>query len=195
MINKDTLITVINKYNGTVGYDIPDSNMHRNFYPNETKEITFGELEKLFYAPGGNTILEDFLEITNEEAINKLFYSKVEPEYHYTIKDVKTIMQKGSLDQFLDLLDFSPEALKENIKELAVDLPLNDLAKRQAILEKLGFDVSKAIEIKKVKYDGAEDKEIEVKDNRPNGRRTAPIKKEEMPAPSGRRYKPENTTV
>jgi len=53
MVNKDTLVTVINKYNGTVGYDVPDLGVHRNFYPNEKKEISFNELEKLTFAPGG----------------------------------------------------------------------------------------------------------------------------------------------
>jgi len=74
MINKDTLIKVINKYNGTVGYDVPDLNVHRNFYPNESKDITFDELEKLSYAPGGDVILQDFLEITNKEAVTLLFH-------------------------------------------------------------------------------------------------------------------------
>jgi adenylate cyclase class IV len=40
------------------------------------------------------------------------------------------------------------------IKSIAVELPLNDMAKREAILNKLGFDVTKAIEIKNTKYDG-----------------------------------------
>jgi len=43
-MEKDTLVKVVNKYNGTVGYDVPDLNIHRNFYPGETKEITFNEL-------------------------------------------------------------------------------------------------------------------------------------------------------
>ena len=33
------------------------------------------------------------------------------------------------------------------VKDMAVALPLNDVAKRQAILEKLNFDVTKALEI------------------------------------------------
>jgi hypothetical protein len=43
-MEKDTLVKVVNKYNGTVGYDVPDLSIHRNFYPGETKEITFNEL-------------------------------------------------------------------------------------------------------------------------------------------------------
>ena len=69
---------------------------------------------------------------------------------------------------------------------MAVNLPLNDVTKREAIKKKTGFDVTKAIEIKNTKYDGEQDS---VESTKNTGRRTAPIKKQ-FPAPSGRRYKP-----
>jgi len=188
MINKDTLVKVTNKYNGTVGYDVPDTNIHRNFFPNETKEVTYDELERVYYAPGGAIILKEYLEIKNEEVINSLFYNKPEPEYHYTKQDVKQILETGPLDQFLDLLDFAPEAIKEMVKDIAVDLPLNDVAKRQAIAEKLGFDVTKAIEIKNTKFDGGDEDTNEGYGKL--NRRTAPLKEKAAPAPSGRRYVP-----
>ena len=70
---------------------------------------------------------------------------------------------------------------------MAVDLPLNDMAKRQAIQEKLGFNVTKAIEIKNTKFDGGEEN---ISNNVATTRRRAnpPTKKEA--APSGRRYNP-----
>ncbi len=184
MINKDTLVQVVNKYNGTVGYDIPDLRIHRNFYPNETKEISFEELQKLSYSPGGDIILNEYLEITNEEVIRELFSKEPEPEYHYTKEDIKQLMQTGTLDQFLDCLDFAPESVKEMIKDMSVELPLNDVEKRNAVQEKLGFDVSKAIEIKNMKSDGEESDS-----SSPNRRRTAPLKAE-VHTPSGRRYRP-----
>ncbi len=189
IIDKNTLVKVINKYNGTVGYDVPDLGVHRNFYPNESKEITFDELEKLSFSPGGDVILNEFLEITDKKVIAQLFSREPEPEYHYTKEDVKKLMQTGTLDQFLDCLDFAPESVKEIIKDMAVELPLNDIAKRQAIQEKLGFDVTRAIEIKNTKFDGGDEDNSE-EYGRINKRRAAPIK--EPIAPSGRRYKPEN---
>lgn len=189
MISRDKLIKVSNKFGGTVGYNVPDTNIHRNFYPNQTREVTFDELEKVFFAPGGEKVLRDFLEIQDEEAIQALFASDIEPEYHYTRDDIKELMTRGSLDQFLDCLDFAPEVTKEIIKELAVDLPLNDVEKRNAIQEKLGFNVTKAIEIKNTKYDGeGESEKTETK----SARRAAPLKPETgAAAPTGRRYKPE----
>lgn len=189
MINKDTLVKVINKYNGTVGYDVPDLRVHRNFYPGESKDITFDELEQLSFAPGGRTILEEFLEIKDKEVIKSLFGGDPEPEYYYSKDDIKTLMTTGTLDQFLDCLDFAPEAVKEIIKDMAVELPLNDVAKRNAVLEKLDFDVTRAIEIKNTKYDSGE-ADTSGSSGKTN-RRTAPIKSENAAAaPSGRRYKP-----
>lgn len=187
MVNKDTLIKVINKDNGIVGYTVPDLGVHRNFYPGETKEVTYEELEKLSFIPGGMVILKELLEITDREATRQLFSKEPEPEYHYTKDDVKQLLLTGTLDQFLDCLDFAPEVIKDMVKDMAVDLPLNDMAKRQAIQEKLGFDVTKAIEIKNTKFDGG-DEDNSGDYGRINKRRTAPIK--EAIAPSGRRYKP-----
>ena len=73
----------------------------------------------------------------------------MQPEYGYTIEDITKLMEKGSLNEFLDCLDFAPEGVLNNIKDLAISLPLNDMSKRQAILEKLGFDVTNAIELMK----------------------------------------------
>ena len=184
-MDKNTLITVINRDSGVVGYTIPDmNNFHRDFYPNESKQITFEQLEKLSFTPGGAMILKDFLEITNKEAANLLLHESPQPEYFYSKQDVKRIMQSGSLDEFLDCLDFAPEVIKSMIKELAVSMPLNDVAKRDAIKEKLGYDVSRAIEIKNTKYDG----DTDISDNKAktNGRRVEI--NNSTPAATGRRY-------
>lgn len=189
MIDKNKMVKVINKFSGTVGYDVPELGFHRNFYPHESKEISFNELEKLSFIPGGDVILKDYLEIVDEDAIMALFNETPEPEYHYSEEDVKKLLTVGSLDQFLDCLDFAPDVIKDMVKDLSVELPLNDMAKRQAIQEKLGFDVTKAIEIKNTKYDAETERETSEREVK-SGRRAAPIKSDTVAAPSGRRYKP-----
>ena len=190
-MDKNKMIKVINKFNGIVGYEVPELGVNRTFYPRETKNISYDELEKLSYLPGGSSILKNYLEITDEEVMMELFNIKPEPEYHYSENDVKTLLMTGSLDQFLDCLDFAPPVIIDMIKDMAVTLPLNDMAKRDAIKDKIGFDVTKAIEIKNTKYDGeAEENNIEERTSA-SGRRTAPIKTDNSSAaPSGRRYKP-----
>ena len=189
MIDKNKPVKVSNKFGGIVGYDVPESNLHRNYYPNQIKEVTYGELEQVFYAPGGERILREFLEIQDDEVIKELFSGGIEPEYHYSKEDIKQLMLTGTLDQFLDCLDFAPAVTKEIIKDMAVELPLNDYSKRQAIQDKLGFNVTKAIEIKNTKYDGETENQETSQPKRK--RRTSPINGATA-APTGRRYKPIN---
>lgn len=149
MLEKNTIIKVMNRDNGTVGYTIPDlNNLHRNFQPKEEKEVTMEELRKLSYLPGGETIIRDCLIIENEEALKELL-SNVEPEYFYTEEDIKTLLTSGTIDQFMDCLDFAPSGVIDLVKDLAVKMEINDIRKRQAILEKTGFNVDKAIQINK----------------------------------------------
>lgn len=190
-MDRDKKIKVVNKFNGIVGYAVPELGVNRTFYPKETKYISFDELEKLTYLPGGESILKENLEIMDEEALMELFNVAPEPEYHYTEEDVKTLMTSGSLDQFLDCLDFAPEVIIDMIKNLAVELPLNDMAKRDAIREKTGFDVTRAIEIKNTKYDAADENTSAEEPVATSKRRAAPLKSEtKTAAPTGRRYQP-----
>lgn len=149
-MEKSTLIKVLNRDNGAVGYAIPEMNgLKRIYQAGETKEITFEEIEKLSYIPGGKELLEDSLVILNNDEAIKEILGHVEPEYSYSKEDVINLMKNGSLDEFLDCLDFAPEGVKDLIKTLSVELPLNDVAKRDAILNKLGFNVDNAIRIKR----------------------------------------------
>jgi len=160
-MEKTTLIKVLNRDNGSVVYSIPEMNgLRRVFQAGETKEITFEELEKLSYIPGGMELLEDSLVILdNREAIS-LILGHVEPEYSYSKDDIIKLMKTGSLDEFLDCLDFAPEGVKDLIKTLSVELPLNDVAKREAIFNKLGFNVDNAIRIKRESSEPTEEKPI-----------------------------------
>lgn len=157
-MERTTRIKVLNRDNGSVIYSIPEMNgLRRVFQAGETKEVTFEELEKLSYIPGGLRLLRDSLIIKDEEAI-KLLLGQVQPEYSYTEKDIIKLMQEGTLDEFLDCLDFAPQGVKELIKRLSVNLPLNDVAKREAIYDKLGFNVDNAIRIKRESTDPVEQK-------------------------------------
>ena len=170
-MEKDTLIKVTNRDTGRVGYSVPELNVNRQFAPKETKEITFEELRQLSYIPGGDVMLSQYLVVRNEEAVKELL-NGVEPEYYYTEDEIKGIMINGSQDAFLDMLDFAPEGVLNLVKDLAVSLPLNDMAKREAILQSLGFNVTRAIEIQNTKYDG--DNSTAEVENKPVRRTTAP---------------------
>lgn len=152
-MKKTDMIKITNRDSGRVGYDIDELGIKRRFAPRETKEISFEELEKLSFLSGGLTLIKNYLIVKNEEAIKELGI-KVEPEYFYNEEDIKNILLKGSMNEFLDCLDFAPDGVIDMLKKMAVSLPLNDVAKRDAILEKTGFNVTRAIEINNTKNDG-----------------------------------------
>ena len=74
----------------------------------------------------------------------------VEPEYWLDDEGVKNLLLKGSLDEFLDCLDFAPSGVIDLIKKYAIALPLNDVAKREALLKKTGFDVDTVLRNQKL---------------------------------------------
>lgn len=146
-IDNKEIIKVTNRFNGSVGYTIRDlNNLSRVFSPNETKEITMEELRKLSWETGGRTLINDYLIIQDEDALKEILGSP-EPEYYYTEEDVKDLLLNKSLDALKDCLDFAPKGTIDLVKKLAVELPLNDVTKRQAILDMTGFNVTSAIAI------------------------------------------------
>lgn len=167
-MDKDKLVKITNRDSGMVFYVIPELNgLHRSFQPDETKEVPFDELKKLSYLPGGMTLLENSFIIEDDAAVAQIL-GKVQPEYNYKPADIKRLLTEGSLEEFLDCLDFAPDGVKEIIKTMAVELEINDVAKRDAILEKLNFNVNNAIDIKrKINQDSQE------KDKTPVRRRVA----------------------
>lgn len=144
MINQETMYNVKNRSSSVVVYRIPESNLRREFAPGETKRIPFGELEKLTYQQGGREMLEQFLQIVDEVVTTDLNVHR-EVEYNMSESQIKDLLISGSLDAFLDALDFAPIGVIDLIKTMAVKLPLTDLNKRKALKEKTGFDVDKAL--------------------------------------------------
>lgn len=143
-MDSNKVFNVKNRSAGVVGYNIPEEKIRREFAPGETKKISFYELEKLSYQPGGTKMMEEFLLIYNDEAIEELNL-RTEPEYRMTEADVVKLIKEGSLDEWLDALDFAPAGVMDLIKQLSVTMPLNDYNKRKALKDKTGFDVDLAI--------------------------------------------------
>lgn len=134
---------VKNRSASVVGYTIPDLNARRRFAPGEVKQISEEEIEKLLYQPGGRELFLDNLQVDKKEMIKLGF--EVEPEYFYSEEDVKRIMLTGSLDEYLDMLDFAPDGIVNLVKDLAVKLPLTDMNKIEGLKRKIGFDASAAL--------------------------------------------------
>lgn len=144
-MNTEKICLVKNRSAGVVVYRIPDDNVRRYFQAGETKRIPAAELERLTFQNGGRELIADYLQITDESVIQDLNIP-TEPEYWMSEAQVRDLLISGSLDSFLDALDFAPAGVIDLIKKFAVEIPLNDVAKRDALKKATGFDVSKALE-------------------------------------------------
>ena len=173
------ILKVKNRSASLAVYSIPEINVRREFAPGETKNITYGELEKLSYQPGGRAIMQNFLQIIDPEATGDLGINR-EPEYDLSEQQIIDLMTNGSLDAFLDCLDFAPVGVIDLIKKFSVSLPLNDIDKRDALKKKTGFDVTVALANMQKEKEDMETPVVENKERRvkaesiPEGRRTTP---------------------
>lgn len=143
-------IKVKNRSDYVVTYTIPElgerTNVRRVYSPQEVKTVSFEELETLSFSRGGKSILTHYLQVSDEETLEKL---GIVPEFEYFMseEDVKNLVKSGSYDSFLDALDFAPAGVIDLIKKYAVELPCNDNAKREAMRKILKFDVDSALRI------------------------------------------------
>ena len=179
MIRSEDMFNVKNRSTSVVVYRIPESNLRREWAPGEVKRIPFGELEKLTYQPGGRELIANFLQIMENEVTDDLNVHR-EPEYNMSEEQVRDLILNGSIDAFLDALDFAPLGVIDLIKTMSVQLPITDMAKREALKAKTGFDVDKAIENDRAskednKKETITDKPVErrVTEFTPTGRRTS----------------------
>ena len=181
-----TMYRVKNRGASTVVYKIADKGIRREFKPGQIMQISSEELEELTFQPGGTMILSQFLQILDLDGIQAA-HIKTEPEYHMSEADVAKLITSGSLDAFLDALDFAPIGVIDLIKKLSISIPMVDIPKRKALKEKTGFDVEAAL--KHNEEDKEDDQKTILKQN--SGERR--VKTEEVPA--GRRTTPKYNII
>ena len=182
----EIIYKVKNRSASRVGYSIPEDGIRRTFAPGEIKNITYNELLKLSYQPGGREMMVQFLQILSDNGLDKLNIH-AQPEYHMSEQQVVDLLRTGSMDAFLDALDFAPVGVIDLIKKFSVQLPLNDMNKRKALYEKTGFDVTKALihdEESKAPETVEEKAAAAAKSSAPAGRRSAANYKPTTPAPA-----------
>lgn len=143
-MTNETYFNVKNRSAGIVVYSIPEDGVRREFAPNETKRIRFQELEKLSYQSGGRELMQHFLQITNTEVLNNLNI-QAEPEYYMNDEQVIDLIKNGSIEAWLDCLDFAPIGVIDLVKKYAVAVPVSDIEKRRTLKQKTGFDVDAAL--------------------------------------------------
>jgi hypothetical protein len=141
---EEKICVVKNRSAGVVVYNIPELGVRRTFAAGETKRVPYRELVALSYQSGGTVLLRQFLQVTDTKAISELAINP-EPEYYMNENQIIELIKTGSLDAFLDCLDFAPVGVIDLIKTFSVTIPLSDYEKRKALKEKTGFDVDAAL--------------------------------------------------
>lgn len=140
----ERIFEVKNRSSSVLVYSIPEERIRREFMPGETKKIKFSELEMLTYQPGGQSMINNYLLIKDAQGVKDL-NTKTEPEYYMTEEQIIELIRNGSIEAFLDCLDFAPAGVIELVKDLSIKLPISDYQKRQALKEKIGFDIDAAL--------------------------------------------------
>lgn len=167
---QEKMYIVKNRSASRICYRLPEDGIRREFAVGESRRISHTELEKLSYQTGGRELMANFLQIQDEEAL-KNFGIHTEPEYNMSEEQIIDLIKNGSLDAFLDCLDFAPVGVLDLVKKFSVTIPLDDYKKRQALKAKTGFDVDVAL--KNIAAEKAED-ENSANSIEPVGRRVKP---------------------
>lgn len=138
------ILTIKNRSTGMVVYRLDNGRIRRELQPGEAIKVDASELEKLTYQPGGRELIQRYLLVSDEDTLNEINVHR-EAEYYMQEKDIIKLLKDGSLDEFLDCLDFAPQGVIDLILKYAVSLPITDINKMNALKEKTGFDVLAAL--------------------------------------------------
>lgn len=146
-VSDSTLVNVRNLSGNSVSYQIPEDHRRVVFQPNEVKKIPAGELRKLYFKPGGDIMLVDYLNVDNEELREEFNIPSDVPEYEWTLADVADVINNGDVDVIKDALEFGPQAIRDAIVDYAIKNKIADNNKRKAIEEISGLHVDAAIRL------------------------------------------------
>ena len=88
---------------------------------------------------------EELTLVKTDENVTENLNIHTEAEYYMSEEQIVDLIKNGSLDAFLDCLDYAPVGVIDLMKKFAVSLPMDDIKKRKALKDKTGFDVDTAI--------------------------------------------------
>lgn len=172
MADVKKMYNVKNRSASVVVCRIPELGIRKEFAPGETMKMSYDELEKLSYQPGGRELMANFLQIM-EDKVNDSLGVHRENEYYMNEQQIIDLLKNGSIPAFEDCLDFAPIGVIDLVKRFAIDLPLTDTLKIRILKDKTGFDVEKAlVNSEEDKVAESIEKKTETEKSAQTGRRT-----------------------
>ena len=147
-MDKKQIIRVKNLTANHVYYNIPEDNIHRKFGPFEEKQLTYEEIQKLYYQNGGDVLIKDYLQIKNKEVALEFGVEEesFENEYSWDREKVDKVLTEEHIDVLHDALDFAPEGIVDLIISEAIRLRIVDINKRNLIQECTGKNINNMIQ-------------------------------------------------
>lgn len=131
---------VMNRSTGVAVYSLPELNIRRVFNIGEIKELKEEEITALYNTDAGRDLLTNILQVQNKEYVRRNIWPDAPIEYFWTIEEIKTCIEKDSVELFAETIDYAPEGVIDIIKELAWRGPISDINKAEVLKQKLGFD-------------------------------------------------------
>ena len=141
-------IRVKNLTGSIVVYNIPEDNVRRKFGAFEEKEISYDELQKLYYQNGGETLIKDYLQIQDKKVAAEFGVDEesFDNEYSWDKEKVDKVLTEEHIDVLHDALDFAPEGIIDLIVSEAIRLRIVDINKRNLIQECTGKNINNMIQ-------------------------------------------------
>lgn len=171
----DELVTVTNITRSPIGYTLSSNNVRRIIAGGATVKVTADELRNLNLESGGNVLIKDYLRVNNRDLALEFGISEdlFDHEYNWGREKIDDVLLNGSMDEFLDALDFAPHRVINMLVERAVELEAPDNNKLNALSKRTALNISSMIENKHA-YDEKKEEEA------PKARRTAENEPEEV---------------
>ena len=144
MIDKDTVCTIESLCDVELGYKLP-SGVQRTLVPRVKMEVTAGELRELFYAPGGQYMLQQLIRVNNKELAAEFGRNDDDKEYWWTLEDMKKCLLEDKVEVLLDALDFAPDGVCDTLRDMAIEYEIKDGNKIDAINKKFNIDINQMI--------------------------------------------------
>lgn len=168
-VNDNTMVEVRNLVDHKVVYKIPEDNIRREFTGFEVKKIAAGELRKLNYQYGGRVLLRQYLNVRNSTLAKEFGIDCDELiEYNWTKEDVDKALLSDPIEVLMDALDFAPQGIIDLIKDRAIELRITDLAKRKAIMDATGCNITNTIEMLEATEEVKEEPPVKERRNKSN---------------------------
>ena len=149
-ISDETMVEVRSLTDLPVTLFQKDKNLRITFQKNQVRKMKAGDIRELNFEPGIHVLFTEYLSVGDPELAAEIGVSDqvLEYEYQWTVKDVQNLLTDGLLEELEDVLNCAPQGIVDTIVDQAVEMRLNDVAKRDLIKQYTGQDITKKLEVK-----------------------------------------------